>query len=118
MISGCVSPEPVDNATFVYEGDHISEEFCTDYVNDTVLVFVSNNCPACKKRLPMLMEIDFENENITFEYLFIDTKAGMERVGDLGIFPFYVPSVVVGCEVFGLLEKEEYERIILDNFEI
>lgn len=115
VISGCTSPP--DNNTLYFEiGDKIPVSYCST-LNASVTIFYSTTCPVCKTTLPrlQLLEAKLRTANVSFEYIAVDTPAGLERANVLKMFPYHVPTVIINCTAYGSMSEDEYEQIILST---
>ncbi len=109
VISGCTNETDI---FYIDTGDIIPNELCYPDIQDKVIVFHSTHCPACKVTLPKL-QLAEARTGVDFEYIEVDTEDGIERIKELKISPYGVPTVVINCVVYGIMDQEEYEDIIL-----
>jgi len=77
-----------------------------------VTIIHKEGCPACEIVLPILEEIESEN-NLNFEYIDLATHDGRNRMYEIGIVPYYVPTTIINCNAYiGVYTKEEYEQAL------
>lgn len=119
-VSMCVSPpeDPTGNVvhgTFMIgETMDLPNYMCEDHdLRGKVVVIHQTGCWACEKVVPILEEIEQEN-NMTFEY--VNLNVDPTRIYELNIQPFYVPTVIIDCTAYvsrnSVWDKEKYETII------
>jgi thiol-disulfide isomerase/thioredoxin len=83
------------------------------YFSDKVIIIHKTGCPSCAAALPVLREIEQEN-NLTFYYYDVYIQSQLAEVTKLNIIPEYVPTVIIYGKVYvGAKTKEQYEAIIL-----
>ena len=83
------------------------------YFLDKVIVIHKTGCPSCAIALPILEQIEKDN-NMTFYYYNVFIQAQLTEVTSLNIIPEYVPTVIIYGKVYvGAKTKEQYEAAIL-----
>lgn len=83
-------------------------------IKNSMIVIHKTGCPACQEVLPFLYELETEM-GLTFEYINIATPEA-QRLTEMGIMPYYVPTVILGCNAYvGSHSKEQYKGFI-DEF--
>jgi thiol-disulfide isomerase/thioredoxin len=81
-------------------------------VADTVVVFHSEECPACRQALPILQEIEGETGK-KFEYIEVRSDEGRQRMAQLGMAPSYIPTVLIKCQAYvGYRDKAAFMALI------
>jgi thiol-disulfide isomerase/thioredoxin len=123
LVSFCISSTNDNNTTnntqdfiLLKDGDTINDDICiVRGIKNKILVFHETGCGACAIAIPRLKEI--ENElNMTFEYIDLATKEGVNKVQELKIAPYAVPTIIVNCKAYtGVRSKDEYKQIILEK---
>jgi thiol-disulfide isomerase/thioredoxin len=122
-VSGCTSGTvPYDNSTnqsgngtheliLLSEGTLLDHSDCVAReVDDKVVVFHSDGCPACAVAVPRLEELQGE---IDYGFEFIDLSSDRERALELGLVPTHIPTVLIRCRAYvGARTKEEYRSLI------
>ncbi len=113
LISGCISPGNGNNETIYIDiGDVIPDAVCTARViKDRVLVIHKTGCMACDVALPRLREVEQEL-GMNFEYINTVEAEGFERLEELKIMPYRVPTVLIKCKAYAVLTKDEYKALI------
>ncbi len=110
-ISGCTQPN--DDMLYINIGDTIPTEMCySDGFRERVTIFYSTMCPACKATLPRLQLLEAKLIEVEFEYITLDSEEGRERIKELKISPYYVPTVIINCVAYGSMQQQEYEDLI------
>ncbi|MFH0956684.1 MAG: hypothetical protein V1813_02365 [Candidatus Aenigmatarchaeota archaeon] len=112
LASGCTSPS-TDGTIRLTDGMEIGSNVCAQKgISDSVLVFHSLECPACRQTVPILDAIENETGK-GFEFIDITSAEGKERMAQLSMMPDYIPAVVIKCKVYvGYKVKEEFLRLI------
>lgn len=83
------------------------------YFLDKVIVIHKTGCPSCAIALPILQQIEKDN-NMTFYYYDVFIPAQLTAVTSLNIIPEYVPTVIIYGKVYvSARTKEQYEAAIL-----
>jgi thiol-disulfide isomerase/thioredoxin len=110
LVSGCASPG--NGTIYIDIGYVIPDEACAARgINDRVLVIHKTGCTACDTALPKLMEAEQEL-NMSFEYINTAEAGGIERLEELGIMPYRVPTVLIKCKAYAVKTKDEYKTLI------
>jgi thiol-disulfide isomerase/thioredoxin len=112
--SGCTSPG-TDGTIRLTDGMQIGSAVCAQNgISDSVLVFHSPECPACRQTAPILQQIENETGK-AFEFIDITSAEGKGRMAQLSMMPDYIPAVVIKCKVYvGYKGKDEFLRLIQD----
>lgn len=110
LVSGCTSPG--NGTIYIDIGDVIPDVNCTAMgINDRVLVIHKTGCPACDVALPRLREVEQEL-GMSFEYINTVEARGLERLEELKIMPYRVPTVLIKCKAYAVKTKDEYKALI------
>lgn len=107
---------PVISDTFVYVDDlkDIPENACNE-IGKEIWVVEKTGCPACAKAIPILEEIEKEN-NLKFKYVNLAIAEERDKLLALGFIPTAVPAFIVNCKVHeGALSKESYLELLKTN---
>ena len=122
LVAGCTTePTPFNNHTDNQSDNFtmiiLSDGTLLDYsdclargVNNKVVVFHANGCPACGIAVPILEELANE---IDYEFEFIELSTNVERANELELMPTHIPTVLIKCKAYvGAKTKEEYKSLI------
>jgi thiol-disulfide isomerase/thioredoxin len=83
------------------------------YFSDKVIAIHSISCSHCRIVIPILKQIEQEN-NLTFYYYDTTNKTELDEITKLNIIPQYVPTIIIYGKVYvGERTKEQYEADIL-----
>lgn len=110
-----ILPDDNTNNTDSYviqESGAIPNDVCINVgIKNNIIVIHKTGCPVCTQVLPFLEEL--ENEmGLTFEYINVATPE-VERLNQINIMPYYVPTVLIGCNAYvGYYTKEQYRGFI------
>ena len=119
-----VPPTPTDNSTppnstefsdiiYIPQSMEISREICAARgIEGKVLVMHSAGCGACAVAVPILEELEAEL-GTDFEFLDLSVPEQAERVQELKIIPYYVPTTIIDCyALVGVHSKDTYKERI------
>ena len=96
------------------KGDKIPEKICSEIKNQVIVIW-KTGCPGCSVAIPILQEIEKE-QNLNFNYINVAEEQGRRELLRIGLVPRWVPTVLVNCAIYvGPLKKEEYEQIIKEE---
>jgi len=115
IISGCLNnkgnKENGAELVIIENGDDVPAKLCTkNQQNNKVIVFHSENCPACRLTVPILEDIQSET---TVEFEFIDTENDRERIDELGFATGHIPGVIIKCRAYvGYKQKQDFLDLI------
>ncbi|MCX6741805.1 MAG: thioredoxin family protein [Candidatus Pacearchaeota archaeon] len=83
------------------------------YFSDKVVIIYSSGCSVCKVVVPILRDIEQEN-NLTFYYYDASIESQLAQITDLNLAIEKVPTVIIYGKVYvGGRTKGEYETAIL-----
>lgn len=106
LIAGCSS-----NLVIIDDGMVLNENICNKIDYD-VLIIHETGCLYCEKALPILEEIEKEN-NLSFKYLDIIKKEDLNYMLEKGFTAQKIPGIIYNCKVYmGAKSKEEYLEIL------
>ncbi|MFQ6020606.1 MAG: hypothetical protein ACE5J4_01135 [Candidatus Aenigmatarchaeota archaeon] len=81
-------------------------------IKNNVIVIYKTGCGACAIAVPILEELDNELD-VNFEFYDLAVQEGRNKVDELKIIPYYVPTVIINCKAYvGLFTKEQYKSFI------
>ena len=81
-------------------------------LTNQIVVLESKYCHACKEAVPKIKAVAQEM-GATVTYLDLAENTDTEKANQLGVIPYYTPTMVVGCKVYvGGKTKTEYTKII------
>ena len=122
-----IPPTPVDNETngtefvevptlYISESGNISRDICSAKgIEGEVIIFHSSGCGACGIAIPRMEELELEL-GLDFEFIKLAVPEENERMQELKIFPSFVPTVIIGCQVLvGVQPKETYKRVLIEE---
>jgi thiol-disulfide isomerase/thioredoxin len=114
--SGCTTAPPVTevNGTIILsDGTVIPSDVCeAKGIENSVLVFHSPECPACRQTIPILQSIKNETGK-DIEFLDVTSANDRQAAEKLGMMPDYIPAVVIKCRVYvGYRDKAEFLRLM------
>ena len=130
FVSMCVTPpEPADNFTnssgngteivetptiYIQESTEISRDICAAKgLEGKVLVIHRTGCGACAIAVPILEELEAEFPDVEFEFLNTVVEEDGERMVEIGVIPYYVPTTVLDCHaLIGAQSKETYQELL------
>jgi thiol-disulfide isomerase/thioredoxin len=85
------------------------------YFSDKVIIIHFPSCPHCLVVVPILKEIEQEN-NLEFYYYDTTNRQQLDELTRLGLVVQYVPDVIIYGKVYvGERTKAEYEEAILNK---
>jgi len=106
LIAGC------SGDLTILENENILPEDICNKIDADALVIHKTGCPWCAKAVPLLEEIEKEN-NLDFRYLDIVNKEDLNYMLSLGFTTQNVPALLYNCRVYmGAKSKEEYREIL------
>ncbi len=115
IVSGCITDNSgtTDEIIVISDGDIVDPTICQQKgISDTVVVFHSPTCPACKQTIPVLEEIDNEYD---YNFVFIDLSTERDVAEELGIMPTHIPTVLIKCTAYtGFREKADFLSLMGD----
>ncbi len=83
------------------------------YFSDKVIAIHSISCSHCRIVIPILKEIEQEN-NLTFYYYDLSQEKDLNKIKELGLAPEGIPTVIIYGKVYvGERNKKDYEETIL-----
>lgn len=101
----------INKVIIIDKGDTIPEKICGEIKNQVIVIY-KTGCPGCAVAVPILQEIEKE-QNLNFNYINVAEEQGRRELLRIGLVPRWVPTVLVNCNVYvGPLRKEEYAQII------
>jgi thiol-disulfide isomerase/thioredoxin len=105
------NPQWLQPASGIITRDGITLE--DPYFSDKVIIIHSASCSVCRVVIPILREIEQEN-NLTFYYYDASIESQLAQITDLNLAVEKVPTVIIYGKVYvGGRTKEEYEAAIL-----
>ena len=116
LVSGCVTAPadgtsnnslPVPGIIYVQGDMDILEGQCMErQLQDKVIMIYSPTCPVCEATKPILLEAAGEKGVSVEEINLLNDR---QRLDELGVLPYYVPTTIIGCKVFvGMEDKETF----------
>jgi thiol-disulfide isomerase/thioredoxin len=98
--------------TFLDDGMVISNETCEKL--NRVIVIHKTGCIECNKVMPILKEIEKENDLSFTYYDILLPEDKNELISELNLIPRKAPTVIVDCKVYvGPRSELEYKNYIL-----
>ncbi len=118
FIVGCTNSTPssgykLDKGRLVLDKEGtIPDNQCTQRnLNNQIIVLESKYCGACREALQKIKEVAKEL-NVQVTYLDLAEKTDLDKANQLGVMPYYTPTMVAGCKVYvGGKTKTEYTKI-------
>lgn len=122
LINGCTLTENCENpSTYIIKDGKLMLDkegtipctLCEERgLDDRIVVLESEYCGACKAVVPVIKEVAKElNTIVTF--LDLSESEDQNKMSQLGVMPYYTPTMLVGCQVYvGGKTKSEYKSII------
>lgn len=95
---------------YVQESMDIQADICSAKgIDGKVLIIHKTGCPACAVAVPRVEALLEEFPDIEAEILDLADSGDVERMKEIGVIPYYVPTIVIDCyAMVGVHSEEEY----------
>lgn len=111
-MTGLLSPDQSTDLILLDDGMVLPDKTCEKL--NGVTVIHKTGCIECKKVIPIIKEIEKENDLSFTYYDILIPEDNNKLISELGIIPKRAPVVIVDCKVYvGLRSKSDYEDYIL-----